>query len=129
VGQVTAETVTEGLVAMLVLAVWNGVVLAESDDTIVVDGHHYFPDAALRREYFSLSSSRRLCPWKGVASYYSITVNGATNPNAAWYYPHPSPLARRIKNRVAFSNGVEVVTHGSSSSPAPPRWLGRHISW
>ncbi len=95
---------------MLVRAVWNGVVLAESDETIVVEGNHYFPDAALRREYFTPSSSKSLCPWKGVASYYSIIVNGNRFPNAAWYYRHPSPLARKVKNRVAFWNGVELVT-------------------
>jgi uncharacterized protein (DUF427 family) len=101
---------------MLVRAVWNGVVLAESEDTIVVEGNHYFPDAALRREYFTPSASKSLCPWKGIASYYSITVNGATNPNAGWYYPHPSPLARKIKNRVAFWNGIEVVAYGGAGT-------------
>ena len=99
---------------MSVQAVWNGAVLAESDDTIVVEGNHYFPPDSVSREYFHPSSSKTLCFWKGIASYYSITVNGATNPDAAWYYRHPSPLARRIKNRVAFRNDVQVVAHHSA---------------
>ena len=99
---------------MTVQAVWNGAMLAESDDTIVVEGNHYFPADSLNRQYFHPSSHKSLCPWKGVASYYSITVGGVTNPDAAWYYPHPSPLARKVKNRVAFWNGVQVVAHGSA---------------
>lgn len=95
---------------MSVRAVWNGVVLAESDETVVVEGNHYFPPDSLRREVFTESSSTTLCFWKGIASYYSITVNGVTNRDAAWYYRHPSPFARKIKNRVAFWNGVEIVT-------------------
>ncbi|HEY0689128.1 MAG TPA: DUF427 domain-containing protein [Kribbella sp.] len=94
---------------MLVQAIWHGVVVAESDDTVVVEGNRYFPADSLRQEYFTASSTKTLCPWKGVASYYSITVDGATNRDAAWRYRHPFPLARRIKNRVAFWNGVEVV--------------------
>ena len=94
---------------MSVRAVCNGVVLAESDDTIVVEGNHYFPLDSLRREHFAESSSKTLCFRKGIASYYSITVDDVTVPDAAWYYAHPSPLARRIKRRVAFGNGVEVV--------------------
>jgi uncharacterized protein (DUF427 family) len=96
---------------MSVRAVWNGIVLAESNDTVVVEGNHYFPSDSLRREHFTASSMKTLCFWKGIASYYSITVDGVTNPDAAWYYKHPSPLARKIKNRVAFGNGVEVVVH------------------
>ena len=94
---------------MSVRAVWNGVVLAESDETIVVEGNHYFPPESLRREHFIDSSSKTVCPWKGIASYYSITVDSVTNRNAAWVYRHPSPLAGRIKNRVAFWRGVDVV--------------------
>ncbi len=90
-------------------AVWNGAVLAESDDTVVVEGHHYFPADSLHREYFSKSWFRSLCYWKGLASYYTVTVDGAVNKNAAWYYPHPSPFARRIKDRVAFWYDVQVV--------------------
>lgn len=96
---------------MSVRAVCNGVVLAESDDTIRVEGNHYFPPDSLRREHFAESSSKTLCFWKGIASYYSITVDDLTIPDAAWYYPHPSPLARKIKNHVAFGNGVDIVAH------------------
>jgi uncharacterized protein (DUF427 family) len=93
---------------MRVRAVWNGAVLAESDDTVVVEGNHYFPPESLRRQYFTASTAHSICPWKGVASYYTVTVGGLSNPDAAWFYPHPSPLARKIKNRVAFWRGVRV---------------------
>ncbi|MEZ0067253.1 uncharacterized protein (DUF427 family) [Streptacidiphilus sp. MAP12-20] len=92
----------------MVRAVWNGVVLAESEQTLVVEGNHYFPPEALHNEYFADSSSRTLCPWKGIAHYYDVTVDGRTNPGAAWFYPRPSPLARKIKNHVAFWHGVVV---------------------
>ena len=90
-------------------AVWNGTVLAEASHTIVVEGNHYFPPESLSREYFAGSSTRTMCFWKGMASYYTVTVGGATNLDAAWYYPKPSPLARKIKNHVAFWNGVQIV--------------------
>jgi uncharacterized protein (DUF427 family) len=93
---------------MTVRAVFNGAVIAESDDTVVVEGSHYFPPESLRPEYFTKSRSHSLCYWKGIASYYTVTVDGVTNPDATWYYPHPSPLARKIKNRVAFWRGVRV---------------------
>lgn len=93
---------------MRVQAIFNGVVLADSDDTVMVEGNHYFPADSLRREYFADSATRSVCPWKGLASYYTVTVDGVTNRDAAWYYPHPSPLARKVKNRVAFWNGVHV---------------------
>ncbi|MCP3821606.1 DUF427 domain-containing protein [Streptomyces sp. A3M-1-3] len=89
-------------------AVWNGTVIAEAASTVIVEGNHYFPPEALHREYFSESRSRSLCFWKGLARYYTVTVDGRACPNAAWYYPHPSPLARRIKNHVAFWQGVRV---------------------
>jgi uncharacterized protein (DUF427 family) len=101
---------------MSVRAVWNGAVLAESDNTIVVEGNHYFPPESLKQEYFTKGSMKSLCPWKGIASYYSITVDGVTNPGAAWSYRHPSPLARKVKNRVAFWNGVQVVATESAGS-------------
>lgn len=97
---------------MTVRATWNGVVLAESDNTMVVEGNHYFPPESLNKQYFSKTRSHSLCPWKGLASYYTVTVDGVTNPNAAWYYPRPFPLARKLKNRVAFWGGVEI-TEGS----------------
>ncbi len=89
-------------------AIWNGAVLAESDDTIVVEGNHYFPASSLNRDYFTESKTKSLCPWKGIASYYSIVVDGAENTDAAWYYRKPFPFAKKVKNRVAFWNGVEV---------------------
>jgi uncharacterized protein (DUF427 family) len=93
---------------MTVRAVWNGQVIAESDDTVVVEGNHYFPAESLHREYFSASGTHTVCPWKGRASYYTVTVDGVANPDAAWFYPHPSPLARKVRNRVAFWRGVDI---------------------
>ena len=89
-------------------AIWNGSVLAESNDTVVVEGNHYFPEESLKKEFFRDSSHRSLCPWKGIASYYTVEVDGERNENAAWYYPKPSLLARKIKGRVAFWHGVRV---------------------
>lgn len=90
-------------------AIWNGTVLAESDDTVVVEGNHYFPAESLRRDYFASSSTHTRCPWKGIASYYTIQVGEARNPDAAWFYPDPKEAAEHIRNRVAFWRGVEVV--------------------
>ena len=90
-------------------ATWNGVVIADSDDTIVVEGNHYFPRDAIRSEYFSDSDKTSLCGWKGTANYLDIEVNGKRNPAAAWYYPDPLPKAERIRGRVAFWNGVTVT--------------------
>ncbi|MDJ0345390.1 DUF427 domain-containing protein [Streptomyces sp. H10-C2] len=89
-------------------AVWNGTVIAEAAHTVVVEGNHYFPPESLHREYFTESRAKSLCPWKGIASYYTVCVGDEVNPNAAWYYPHPSPFARRIKNHVAFWHAVAV---------------------
>lgn len=94
---------------MSIKAVWNGQVLAEADQTVVVEGNQYFPPESLNREYFAESSMKTVCFWKGVASYYSVTVDGVTNWEAVWYYPKPSPLARKIKNHVAFWNGVQII--------------------
>ena len=90
-------------------AVWNGVTVAESDDTVVVEGNHYFPESALTREYVSFSNHRTSCHWKGQAHYYSLFVNGEMNPDAVWYYPEPSEAAQQIKGRVAFWKGVKVT--------------------
>lgn len=92
----------------MVKAVWNGVVIAESDATVVVEGNHYFPPADVRADYLVPSSTRTTCPWKGVASYHSLQVGGATNPDAAWYYPDPKPAAAEIAGRIAFWKGVRV---------------------
>ena len=89
-------------------AIWNGVVLAESDQTEMVEGNHYFPPDAINREYFQESSHHTTCPWKGVASYYTVEVAGQKNENAAWYYPAPKAAANNIKNYVAFWRGVQV---------------------
>lgn len=89
-------------------AIWNGVVLAESDKTIVVEGNHYFPPESAIKEHFTSSDTHSTCPWKGEASYYHIEVNDHTNPDAAWYYPEPKEAAAEIKNYVAFWKGVQV---------------------
>ena len=89
-------------------ATWNGTVIAESDDTVVVEGNHYFPADSVKAEYFAESSTHTICPWKGTASYKSLTVDGADNPDAAWYYPAPKDAAKEIKDRYAFWKGVQV---------------------
>ena len=89
-------------------AVWRGTVLAESDDTVVVEGNHYFPREALAEEHFRPSEKTTWCPWKGTASYLSVTAGGEENPDAAWYYPDPKRRAASIKDRVAFWGGVTV---------------------
>jgi uncharacterized protein (DUF427 family) len=90
-------------------ASWNGQVLAESDQTEVVEGNHCFRAGSLRREHLAPSGTHSLCPWKGRASYYDVTSAGAVNPAAAWYYPKPWPPAPKICDHVAFWNGVAVV--------------------
>lgn len=87
-------------------AQWNGAVVAESDQTIVVDGNHYFPESSLKKNYFLASQTHTTCGWKGTASYYSLHVNGETNKDAAWFYPEPKEAAKNIKNYVAFWKGV-----------------------
>ena len=89
-------------------AVWNGALLAESDETVVLEGNHYFPVEALNSEYFTDSTQRSRCPWKGVASYYDVVVGDQVNGGAAWYYPTPSEAASHIKDHVAFWKGVSV---------------------
>lgn len=90
-------------------AIWNEKVLAESDDTLVIENNHYFPAESIKKEYFKSSDTHTNCPWKGTASYYTLEVNGKENKDAAWYYPDVSELAKDIKGRVAFWKGVEVV--------------------
>lgn len=89
-------------------AIWNGQVIAESDDTVLVEGNHYFPESAVKKEYLVTSNHRTSCPWKGQARYWSLLVNGELNPEAAWYYPEPSEAAAQIKDRIAFWKGVKV---------------------
>ena len=89
-------------------ATWNGVTLAESDDTVVVEGNHYFPAAALNRDVVRASETHSVCPWKGTASDYTLEVDGERNEDAVWYYPDPKPEAEMVRDRVAFWKGVEV---------------------
>ncbi|HYE15942.1 MAG TPA: DUF427 domain-containing protein [Pyrinomonadaceae bacterium] len=89
-------------------ATWKGAVLAESDDTVVVEGNHYFPAGSINREHFRESHTHTTCPWKGEASYYDVVVNGETNKDAAWYYPSTKEAAKQIEGRVAFWLGVKV---------------------
>jgi uncharacterized protein (DUF427 family) len=89
-------------------ATWNDAVIAQSDDTAVVEGNHYFPSDSVHKEYLQPSSTHTICPWKGEASYYNVVVDGQTNKDAAWYYPEPKEAAAQIKNRVAFWRGVKV---------------------
>ena len=94
---------------MTIEARWNGETLARSDDTVVVEGNHYFLAKDVARGVLTTSDKTTTCPWKGTAQYHSINAGGAINPDAAWYYPHPKPDAVQIKDRIAFWNGVEVV--------------------
>lgn len=90
-------------------ATWNGAVLAESDDTVVVEGNHYFPPDAINRDFFSESQTHTVCPWKGTASYYDVTVDGEINHDAAWYYPQTKKAADNVRDHVAFWHGVVVT--------------------
>ncbi len=90
-------------------AIWNNQVIAESDETVVVEGNHYFPKDSIKSDLFQPSSMKTNCPWKGQASYFSVEVDGKTNPDAAWTYSDPKPAAEKIKDYVAFWRGVEVT--------------------
>ena len=89
-------------------AIWNHTLIAESEDTVLVEGNHYFPESSLKREFVTFSNHKSTCPWKGQASYYSLNVHGDVNVDAVWYYADPKPEAASIKGRVAFWKGVEV---------------------
>lgn len=89
-------------------ATWNGVVIAESPTTVVLEGNHYFPESSLKREYITFSNHRTTCAWKGQANYYSLLVNGELNADAAWYYTDPKRDAEEIKGHVAFWKGVKI---------------------
>lgn len=91
-------------------ALWKGQVIAESDDTKVVEGTHYFPKEAIKKNFIKESATHSVCPWKGEASYYHIEVDGELNKDSAWYYPNPSKAAEQIKDHVAFWKGVEVTS-------------------
>lgn len=90
-------------------AIWNDVVIAESDDTAVVEGNHYFPRHAVNDAYLEPSATTTVCGWKGTANYFTLSVNGECNVDAAWYYADPKDAAREIQNRVAFWKGVKVI--------------------
>lgn len=89
-------------------AIWNDVVIAESDKTVLVEGNHYFPPESVKTEYFTESNRNTTCPWKGVASYYNIVIDGEEYTNGAWYYPEPKSAAAEIKDHVAFYGNVKV---------------------
>lgn len=93
----------------MVTATWNGAVIAQSDDTVIVEGNHYFPRASVNADFLIGSATTSNCPWKGTAHYHSLTVNGATNADAAWYYPEPKDAAAEIRDRIAFWRGVVVA--------------------
>lgn len=90
-------------------AMWNGQIVAESDQTVVVEGNHYFPQSAIKQEFFTETEKHSTCPWKGVASYYTVAVDGKTNADSAWFYPDPKADASHIKDHVAFWRGIEVT--------------------
>jgi uncharacterized protein (DUF427 family) len=90
-------------------ATWNGVTLAESNETVIVEGNHYFPINSIQERYFRKNDHHTTCPWKGIASYYDVVVDGKVNESAAWYYPSTSEAARQIEGRVAFWKGVQVT--------------------
>jgi uncharacterized protein (DUF427 family) len=89
-------------------AMWEGTVVAESNQCVEVEGNQYFPPSSIKPEYFKPSSTQTVCPWKGTASYYDLEVNGKRNAGAAWFYPDPKPAASQIKDHVAFWKGVKV---------------------
>jgi uncharacterized protein (DUF427 family) len=94
----------------MVRAEWNGAIIAESHQTVVIEGNHYFPRAAVRAEYLAPSKTRTTCPWKGTAGYHSLVVNGETNVDSAWYYPDPLSAASEITDRIALWRGVSIVS-------------------
>ena len=90
-------------------AIWNNKILAQSSETIVIENNHYFPPSSLNRQYFTVSQTTSMCPWKGTAHYFTVEVNNKKNVDAAWYYPEPSTAAKEIRDYVAFWNGVEIT--------------------
>ena len=89
-------------------AIWKDTVIAESDETIIVEGNHYFPPNSINQKFFQSNNHHTTCPWKGIANYHNIVVNGEVNSNAAWYYPNPNSAASNIKDYLAFWKGVRV---------------------
>lgn len=89
-------------------AIWNQQLIAESDDTVVVEGNHYFPPDSVKREFLQDSATTTVCPWKGTANYYTLMVDGQSNPDAAWFYADPKPAADQVRGRIAFWKGVQI---------------------
>ena len=92
-------------------AIWNGKIIAESDDTINIENNYYFPPNSINKEFIKPSKTSSVCPWKGNASYYTIIVDGKKNVDAAWYYPQPKDMAKKLKDYVAFWRGVEIINN------------------
>ena len=90
-------------------AIWNNKTLAESNNTIIIEGNHYFPADSIKTGYFKDSNTQSICPWKGTANYYSLEVDGKRNDDAAWYYPEASAEAKSIEGHIAFWKGVQIV--------------------
>ncbi|WP_183562511.1 DUF427 domain-containing protein [Mucilaginibacter sp. SP1R1] len=90
-------------------AIWNDQIIAESNDTIIVENNHYFPKESVKAEYLENTDTHTTCPWKGLASYYTLNVNGKQNPDAAWYYPQPKEAANHITDYIAFWKGVKIT--------------------
>lgn len=90
-------------------AIWNDQIIAESNQTVVIEGNHYFPPTSIAKSFFKASTTHTTCPWKGEASYYTLSVNGKENPDAAWFYPNPKAAASEIKDHVAFWKGVSII--------------------
>ncbi len=104
-------------------AIWNDQILAESDDTVVAEGNHYFPSDSINNEFFAASDHHTVCPWKGTAHYYDVVVNGERNKNAAWFYPGTKDAANNIKGRIAFWHGVEVSNQIVGTRPSGQSFL------
>ena len=100
----------------MIRAVWNGAVLAEAATTVQLEGNDYFPAESLRLEFLKESATTTVCPWKGTANYYTVTVDGEVNPDAVWYYPNPSARAQQIANHVAFWKGVRIERDNDSAT-------------
>lgn len=110
---------------MRVQAIWNEAIIADSDRTVVVEGNHYFPADDADSTYLRSSKSHTVCPWKGVASYYDVVVDGKINHDAAWYYPKPSRLARKVSGHIAFWHGVQIRKVGEGGEAEEPTLWAR----
>ena len=104
-----AQSVAIGEKNKSMKAIWNGEVIAESENTIVIEGNHYFPEDSLKKEFYTSSNTSTVCHWKGTASYYTLDVKGQQNVDAAWYYPEASAMAKSIEGHTAFWKGVEIT--------------------